>query len=80
MKLKMEKIISYSKSFIKQMELEDMVLLKTCLLAMGVVLGTCVPKRYKKITVIGGIFVFIITYTPIMCKLVRGYMDHKTES
>ena len=37
-----------------------------CLLALGLLLGLCVPARHKKKAAIAGGIVFALTYIPLM--------------
>jgi hypothetical protein len=71
----MEKLISYATRFIQKMDVKDMAFLKFCLLAVGVMLGVCVPKKHKKLVLTAAVAIFIATYIPIMGKFIQGYLE-----
>lgn len=50
---------------------KDFALVKFCLCAMGVLLGTQVSEKYKKETVGFAAGIFLATYIPLMAKVFR---------
>ncbi|MDO4500634.1 MAG: hypothetical protein Q4B60_05095 [Erysipelotrichaceae bacterium] len=49
----------------------DFALVKFCLCAMGVIIGVLLPLSAKKAALIIAIIVFVITYIPLMYKLLK---------
>ena len=66
----MEKLFRVAEEYIKGMKWQDMALLKFCLCALGIVIGISLPKKWKKGVLIGAAVVFIVTYIPLIIKLV----------
>lgn len=50
---------------------KDFALLKLCLFALGIVIGTQVAPNYKKIVISTSIGIFIATYVPLMSKVFK---------
>ncbi|MDD2956058.1 MAG: permease of phosphate ABC transporter [Oscillospiraceae bacterium] len=67
----MNKFLEAGKSYLAEMNLADMALLKFCLCAVGVVLGLCVPKKAQKPVLVVTVLVFLATYVPLMIKFIR---------
>lgn len=67
----MKALFSYADAYLKKCTWKDLALLKFCLCAMGVMIGLSVPKEKKKLPLLGAIFVFLVTYFPLMGKFVR---------
>ena len=64
----MDKLFTKANSYLEQCNWKDMALLKFCLFSMGVLVGTHISFKNKKVAnIIAGI-VFIITYIPQMKK------------
>ena len=64
----MGKLFNKSNNYLKECDWKDMALLKFCLFSIGVLVGTHISCKNKKVAnIISGI-VFIITYIPQMKK------------
>lgn len=50
---------------------KDLALLKICLFSVGILIGMQVPEKNKKQVGILALFVFLVTYLPLMTKFVR---------
>lgn len=50
---------------------KDFALTKLCLFSMGVAAGTLVPDRYRKAAVGAASVGFLVSYVPLMAKVVR---------
>lgn len=67
----MKKLFDYADHYCKQTNWKDMSLLKTCLCAIGVLIGLCVPKEKKRPVFLGAALLFAATYVPLMAKFIR---------
>ncbi len=54
--------------YLKKCDWKDLALLKFCLFAMGLFIGTQVPEKEKKPVQAVGLAVFAATYVPLMAK------------
>ncbi|MDO4978154.1 MAG: permease of phosphate ABC transporter [Eubacteriales bacterium] len=65
----MKKFFELGNRYAKKSTWVDFALVKFCLCAMGVIIGLQIPKKHKKeATEIAG-SVFIVTYLPLMAKV-----------
>ncbi|WP_409969809.1 permease of phosphate ABC transporter [Bengtsoniella intestinalis] len=53
----------------------DVALLKTCVLAVGILIGLAVSGRRKKAVTWGAALVFVATYIPLMYKFIPCLKD-----
>ncbi|MDO4489166.1 MAG: permease of phosphate ABC transporter [Eubacteriales bacterium] len=67
----MNKLLELGNKYAKESTWKDFALVKFCLLAMGVIIGTQVPKQHKKWVIGTSIAVFIATYIPLMAKVFK---------
>lgn len=67
----MQKIKKILNRFFKQMSAADCGFLKLCVCAVGVLIGLNVPKKAKKAAGVAAGAAFLITYIPIMSKLLN---------
>lgn len=65
----MQKLLDYGDEFIQQSNWKDLALIKLCLWAMGIICGMAIPKKAHKSVAFIAILVFIMTYVPLMIKL-----------
>ncbi|MDD2972383.1 MAG: permease of phosphate ABC transporter [Lachnospiraceae bacterium] len=65
----MRKLIEMGNQYVKESDWKVIAILKMCLLSMGIMIGTAVPKKQKKLVFALCIPVFITTYVPLMIKL-----------
>lgn len=66
------KLFKAADSYCKRSNWKKLALLKTCLFSMGVIVGTQVPKKHRKLAIgIGGV-AFLATYVPLMYDFVSG--------
>lgn len=65
---KVGKFVQIADEFIKEMHVSDMVVLKFCLMSLGIIVGICLPKKWKRPALFTALFVFIITYLPLVTK------------
>lgn len=74
----MKKLLWYARKYMDDMTLGDMAALKVCLLSIGAMLGLCVPKKSKKtVGLIAGLC-FVLTYVPLISRLVSDlFPRHK---
>lgn len=75
----MRKIFKLGNQYAKESDWKDFALLKLCLCAMGIVIGTQVTPKYKKPVIYVSIGVFIATYIPLMAKVYKIVMRNNAE-
>lgn len=70
-----KKLINLGNRYAKESDWKDFALVKFCLFAMGLAVGTQLPGRCKKTVVKASLFVFLATYIPLMVKVLRIASD-----
>lgn len=71
----MKELFDYANDYIKKMDTKDMALLKFCLLALGILIGIGVPKKFRKAVIFISLLVFVITYIPVMADFIGGLVE-----
>ncbi|MEY8522309.1 permease of phosphate ABC transporter [bacterium 1XD8-76] len=66
----MKKLLDYADRYIENSTWKDMAMLKFCLFSLGILAGMQIPKKDKKEAGILAFVVFVLTYIPLMKKLV----------
>lgn len=64
----MRKLFEVADRYCKESSWRTLALLKICLFAMGIVLGTQIPKERKRTAATLGAAAFLATYIPLMAK------------
>ncbi len=67
----MNKLFELGNQYVKESDWKDLALVKFCLCAMGIIIGTWVSSKNKKLVTGVAAGVFIATYIPLMTKLFR---------
>lgn len=62
----MTKIFTCANAYLQSRDWKMVAVLKFCLMALGLLLGLCVPAKHKKTAAIAAGSVFAITYIPLM--------------
>ncbi|NDO51579.1 permease of phosphate ABC transporter [Lachnospiraceae bacterium MD335] len=75
----MKNIFELGNEYAKKSSWKDFALLKLCLCAIGIVIGTNVPPQYKKTVTRVSAAVFIATYIPLMTKVFKIMLHDSTE-
>lgn len=75
----MKNLFELGNQYAKESDWKDFALLKFCLCAMGIIIGTQVTPKYKKTVIRASIGVFIATYIPLMAKVYKIMMRDNTE-
>lgn len=75
----MKKLFSIADRYLQQSDWKTIALLKFCLLALGIVVGTQIPPKYKKTAVALGLPLFFVTYLPLMAKLIHVAAEEELE-
>lgn len=75
----MKNIFELGNQYAKRSSWKDFALLKLCLCAMGIVIGTNVPPKYRKTVTRISVAVFIATYIPLMAKVFKIILHDSTE-
>ncbi len=65
----MKKFFELGNRYAKESNWTDFALVKFCLFSMGLFVGMTVPEKHKKIVVSGAICIFLLTYIPLMVKV-----------
>ena len=66
----MKKLLDYADRYIENSTWKDVAMLKFCLFSLGILVGMQIPKKDKKEAGILALAVFVLTYIPLMKKLV----------
>ena len=66
----MKKLLDYADRYIENSTWKDVAMLKFCLFSLGILAGMQIPKKDKKEAGILALAVFVLTYIPLMKKLV----------
>ena len=67
----MEKLIDIGNRYVKESDWKTIAVLKSCLLALGMMVGITLPKKHKKAVYLLCAPVFLVCYGMLMLKLVR---------
>ena len=67
----MKSLFELGNQYVRESDWKDLALVKFCLCAMGIMIGTQVPTKHKKVVVAGALGVFVATYIPLMTKLFK---------
>ena len=62
----MKKLFACTDAYLASRDWKMVAVLKFCLLALGLLLGLCVPAKHKKKAAAVGGAVFALTYIPLM--------------
>ncbi|MBP3283882.1 MAG: permease of phosphate ABC transporter [Clostridia bacterium] len=65
------KLIDKGMRFAKEMTVLDFAMLKFCMFSIGVIVALLLPESVKQIVLGIAIFVFVITYFPLMVKFFK---------
>lgn len=70
-KHEMKSLFELGNQYVRESDWKDLALVKFCLCAMEIMIGTQVPTKHKKVVVAGALGVFVATYIPLMTKLFK---------
>lgn len=76
----MKKLFVIADRYLQESDWRTIALLKCCLLALGLVVGALLPARYKKTAVAVGLPVFLVTYLPLMAKLIHVAAEQEAKA
>ena len=65
----MKRLFELGNQYVRESDWKDLALVKFCLCAMGIMIGTQIPTKHKKVVVACALGVFVATYIPLMTKL-----------
>lgn len=65
----MKRLFELGNQYVRESDWKDLALVKFCLCAMGIMIGTQIPTKHKRVVVAGAFGVFVATYIPLMTKL-----------
>lgn len=65
----MKNLFEIGNQYARESDWKEIALLKLCLCAMGIIIGTQVKPHHKKPVIFASIGVFIAAYIPLMAKL-----------
>lgn len=75
----MKNLLNYANRYMEKADWKDMALLKVCLCATGVIIGTSVSNKTKKPVKKSAEFLFVVTYIPLMIKAVVVFLEGRTK-
>ena len=67
----MKNLLEIGNQYARESDWKDFALLKLCLCAIGIIIGTQVTPQHKKTVIFASIGVFVATYIPLMTKLIK---------
>lgn len=76
----MKKLFDTADEYLRQSDWKDMAMLKFCLAAMGVLIGTIIPKKHKEAAQVFAWSIFVATYIPLMAKFFRILLPAPAEA
>ncbi|MDD3252232.1 MAG: permease of phosphate ABC transporter [Lachnospiraceae bacterium] len=65
----MKHLIGIANQYVRESDWKMIALLKMCLCAMGIMIGTQIPKEKRKVVFTGALILFFVTYVPLILKL-----------
>ena len=66
----MKKLFGYADDYLRNSDWKDMAMLKFCLFSMGILAGMRISEKSKKKVGVAALFVFVLTYIPLMKKFI----------
>ena len=73
----MKKLFCYADMYLQKSDWKDMAMLKFCLFSIGLLVGMRIPEEYKKKAGIAAMFIFLLTYIPLMTKFIRVVAENE---
>ena len=70
----MKKFFKFGDQYAAESTWKDFALVKFCLCAIGVMIGTMIPKKHKQTALRAAGTVFLVTYIPLMTKVLRIWL------
>lgn len=67
----MRRLYAFADIYIKESTWKDLALIKSCLCAIGVLIGLVIPRAKKKWSIMTAAAIFIVTYIPLMAKFLE---------
>ena len=71
----MKKLIAIGNEYIAQSDWKVIAVLKLCLISMGILIGVQIPRKHKKCVLTICLITFLVTYIPLMIKLLRLFLS-----
>lgn len=75
----MDRFFDYANQYVEESDWRVIAVLKFCLLSLGILFGLQVPQKKKKCVGAAAAFVFLVTYLPLMAKLIEIVMADMSE-
>ena len=67
----MNRLLDAANQFFRESDWKTMAVLKFCLISLGILIGVLLPQSIKSGVLVVCVFVFLVTYIPLMAKLFR---------
>ena len=76
----MKKLFALADRYLQESNWKDLALIKLCLCAIGVMMGLAIPRGKRRLPLLAAASVFVLTYIPLMKKLLRIFLDSLAEN
>lgn len=73
------KLFDYADAYLRESDWKDLAMIKFCLFAMGLLMGMALPKKARLPAACVAMFVFVITYVPLILKFFAVAKDYSKE-
>ena len=73
----MKKLFDAANRYIGTSDWKIFAVLKFCLIALGMMIGMAIDKKYRKPVFFGALGVFAATYVPLMVKFYKVFTEHE---
>lgn len=73
----MKRLFESANLYLRKSTWKDLAMIKFCLFSMGIIVGILLKEDFTKIVFICALFVFVITYIPLMMKYYRVFKETK---
>ncbi len=76
----MKRLLEIGNLYAKESDWKDFALVKICLCSMGILIGGQISAKYRKRVAEVAAVLFLVTYIPLMVKLLGIVMRRKKET
>ncbi|POP31351.1 permease of phosphate ABC transporter [Lactonifactor longoviformis] len=76
----MKELFACADQYVQESDWKDLALIKFCLCSIGVMIGLAIPKERKKLPLLLAAAVFVVTYIPLMMKLIKIIIQRREQA